>query len=264
MSDFETPCMDLLFAIRKLRPDFNNAKMREERLKELAKFRIQMLRDLANRVEGECASLRKEHPWLEEFETTGSWLALGADNEFIEKPKDMVHTLIRYTDRWLGERTAREFGPTIDQVVERTVGSSVQSDGAQPQHNAASVDEKNPNKVTKTFSRVDAVGKVYRDYFSDAELAGEICGIWKSSKETAYTGTRPMSNFPAKVVKFAHKHGNSVNIHGFAGGKGIYEVDPSTISNLAERLIVQALKPDPNSFKPDGDVEWATERARFI
>lgn len=406
MSGFETPWMDLLFAIRKLRPDFNNAKMREERLKHLAELQSQIIKNLDNRVQGECASLRKEHPWLEEFETTGSWLSLGADNEFIEKPTDMVHTLILYTDRWLGERTAWEFGRVIGQVVERTVGSSVQDDGAQPQDNAASVDEKNPNQVTEPSSRANACGKVYRDYFSDAEFAGEICGIWKSSKETAYTGTRPMSNFPAKAVKFAHKHGispsvedpldclqmlekkvvamrvsgggreaqlqdeitrlreerdkaivekeaavkerdeqsqkvreykaainhlayrhlmeslpiplpsgkhgpawqafwqdamtkakngkpgpvknlldnlpksiwhsqieadgkslygtYSVNIHGFAGGKGIYEVDPSTISNLAERLIVQALKPDPTNFTADGDVEWAKERARFI
>lgn len=404
MSGIDTPWMDFLFAIRKLRPDFNNDKMREERLRRLAELQAQILKNLDNRVEGECASLRTEHPWLEEFEATGSWLSLGADNEFIEKPKDTLYTLILYTDRWLGERTAWEFGRTASQIVEQTVGSSVQDDGARSQDNAASRDEENLEKVIDPVRRQRAAEMVYQNFFSDAEIAGEICGIWKSAKDTGFT--RPMVKFPAKIVKFAHKHGipssvenpleclqmleekvvamrvsgggreaqlqaeitrlreerdkaivekeaavkerdeqsqkvreykaainhlayrhlmeslppphpsgkhapgwqafwqtaiskaqggkqgpvknlldnlpksiwhsqiatdgkslystYSVNIHGFAGGKGIYEVDPSTISNLAERLIVQALKPDPTNFKPDGDVEWAKERSRFI
>lgn len=262
--DTNTPWIDFLSASKKLHPNFSRGRARKGELNLVGQLESQLLQDLRNGDDSQCAGLRRKHRWLKRMETAGNWIPADAEREFADNPVGMVQTLMLYTDRWLGGRFVGKVGRLLEGNAMR--GRNEELRGPRDKLDKYQRHRRyreNVKEVEDRSLRQDAIKKGYENCFFEPALGLPFQGIW--------LGDRRMRPFPARIVRFAHSHGIRSSVEDpldclqelYQRARALREAQlQANITRLQGELSSAIRRRKAAIKKKDGDIKKATERVK--
>lgn len=263
--DVDTPWLDFLFASKKLHPNFSRGRGRKGGLDLVAQLESQLLWDLRNGEDSQCAGLRRKHPWLRRMETARHWSPADAEVEkkFFGNPVRMVQTLMLHTDHWLGGRFVGKVGKLLE-------GNAVSGRNRELRGPLATLDKhqrhrryrENVKEVQGRSLREDAIKEAYQNCFIEPAFGLPFQGIW--------LGDGRMLRFPERIVQFAHSRGIDSSVEDpldclrelYQRAIALRESQlQDKITRLQGKLSNAINERKAANKKRDGDIKEATERA---